>query len=189
MQHTEEVESPSLRGRFIVASPALVDPNFRKTVVLIAEHTADGAMGLVLNRQTPASVADAVPHLTAITGESALVFVGGPVERTSVFVLADFADPAQAGSLVLWDIGLFPPDTEPAEAVRIARQARVYAGYAGWGPGQLEDELEEEAWIVADPAEEDIFTAEPEKLWSRVLRRKGGHYGVLALMPDDPRLN
>lgn len=179
----------SLRGRLIVASPALVDPNFRKTVVLIAEHNDEGAMGLVLNRQTPASVADAAPHLAELAGSGASVFVGGPVERGTVFVLADFVEPAEAGTLVLWDIGLLPPDVDPLQAGRVSRQARVFAGYAGWGPGQLEDELDEEAWIVADPAGEDIFTEQPERLWSVVLRRKGGQYGVIALMPDDPRLN
>ena len=179
----------SLRGRLIVASPTLVDPNFRKTVVLIAEHSVEGAMGLVLNRRTPASVADAAPHLAELAGEDAAVFVGGPVERGTVFVLADFVEPSDAGTLVLWDVGLLVPDADPRGASHNARQARVFAGYAGWDPGQLEDELDEEAWILADPAAEDIFTDAPEQLWRRVLRRKGGQYGVIALMPDDPRLN
>lgn len=189
MQHNGGVERPSLRGRLLIASPVLVDPNFRKSVVLIAEHTEEGAMGLVINRRTPASVADAAPHLAALAGEDAAVFVGGPVEQSSVFILADFADREEAAAIVLWDVGLLPPDTDPELAGRATRQARVFAGYAGWGPGQLEGELEEEAWIVDDPAESDIFTSDPEHLWSAVLRRKGGQFAVIALMPDDLRLN
>lgn len=179
----------SLRGQLLIASPVLTDPNFRKTVILVAEHTPEGAMGLVLNRCTPATVADAAPHLADLAGVGADVWVGGPVERSSVFVLADFEEPGEAASLVLWDVGLLAPDTDPELAGRITRQARVYAGYAGWGPGQLEGELEDEAWIVEQPAEGDIFTTEPDRLWSRVLRRKGGQYGVIATMPDDPRTN
>jgi putative transcriptional regulator len=179
----------SLRGHLLIATPALTDPNFRKSVVLIAEHTAEGAMGLVLNRRTPAAVDDAAPHLSAVAGDGARVWVGGPVERQSVFVLAEFDDPAEAGALVMWDVGLLPLDLSPGEGLPATRRARVFAGYAGWGPGQLEGELDEEAWIVAEPADEDVFTADPDRLWSAVLRRKGGQYGVIALMPDDPRLN
>lgn len=184
-------ERESLRGHLLIAAPNLVDPNFRRTVVLIAEHTADGAMGLVINRPAPAAVADAVPQLTDLAGDDAKVFVGGPVERDNVFVLADFEEADEPGAIVLLDIGAVTDDVEPDADLtgRAARHARVFAGYAGWGPGQLEGELEEEAWIVDQPEEGDIFSDDPEKLWSRVLRRKGGQYGVLALMPDDPALN
>lgn len=183
------VETPSLRGQLLIAAPSLVDPNFRKTVVLIAEHTADGAMGLVINRQAPASVADAAPQLAGFAGEGAMVFVGGPVDRGSVFLLADFEEPDESGSIVLLDLGTLDPSGEPDLTGRPTRHARVFAGYAGWGPGQLESELEEDAWIVEEPADGDIFSDEPDRLWSRVLRRKGGQYGVIALMPDDPKLN
>ena len=179
----------SLRGQLLIASPALGDSNFRKTVILVAEHTPDGAMGLVLNRRTPAAVADAAPHLVGLAGIDASVWIGGPVDRGSVFVLADFEEPEEAGSIVLWDVGLLPPEADPELFEASTRQARVFAGYAGWGPGQLEGELDEDAWIVEEPAESDIFTADPDRLWSAVLRRKGGQYAVISLMPDDPRLN
>ena len=128
----------SLRGQLLIASPALGDSNFRKTVILVAEHTPDGAMGLVLNRRTPAAVADAAPHLVGLAGIDASVWIGGPVDRGSVFVLADFEEPEEAGSIVLWDIGLLPPEADPELFEASTRQARVFAGYAGWGPGQLE---------------------------------------------------
>lgn len=179
----------SLRGQLLIASPALNDPNFHKTVILVAEHTAEGAMGLVLNRRTPAAVSDAAPHLAALAGVDASVWIGGPVDKGSVFVLADFEEPEEAGSIVLWDVGLLPQEADPEIFEATTRQARVFAGYAGWGPGQLEGELDEDAWIVEQPAEGDIFTADPDRLWSAVLRRKGGQFAVIALMPDDPRLN
>ena len=179
----------SLRGQLLIASPALPDPNFFKTVILVAEHTAEGAMGLVLNRRTPVAVSDAAPHLTSLGGIDASVWVGGPVDRGSVFVLADFEEPEEAGSIVLWDVGLLAHEVDPELLEASTRQARVFAGYAGWGPGQLEGELDDDAWIVEQPAETDIFTADPDRLWSAVLRRKGGQFAVIALMPDDPRLN
>lgn len=185
----QEDARPSLRGRLLVAAPTLADPNFRKTVVLIADHDEDGALGIVLNRRTPAAVADAAPELAELAGEGAAVFVGGPVEQGSVFLLAEFDEPDEAGAIVLLDVGFLSPDTDPDLAGRATRNVRVYAGYAGWGPGQLEGELDEDAWIVADPAEGDLFSGEPERLWSAVLRRKGGQFAVMALMPDDPRLN
>lgn len=183
------MESRSLRGQLLIATASLVDPNFRKAVVLIAEHNEEGAMGLVINRQTPAAVSDAAPHLAELAGDGAFVFIGGPVDQSSVFVLADFDEPDEDGSIVLLDIGQLQPDADPGIAGRVTRNARVFAGYAGWGPGQLEDELEEDAWIVAAPADDDVFTSDPDRLWSHVLRRKGGQFAVLALMPDDPRLN
>ena len=179
----------SLRGQLLIASPVLTDPHFFKTVILVAEHTPEGAMGLVLNRRTPAAVADAAPHLIGLGGIDASVFVGGPVDRGSVFVLADFEEPEEAGSIVLWDVGLLAQEADPELLEAATRHARVFAGYAGWGPGQLEGELDEDAWFVEEPAESDIFTADPDRLWSAVLRRKGGQYAVISLMPDDPRLN
>ena len=190
MRHNGSVEpGTSLRGQLLIAAPSLTDPNFRKTVVLIAEHNEDGAMGLVLNRKSPALVADAAPQVAELAGEGARVFVGGPVDRSSMFVLADFEEPDEAGSIVLLDVGFVDPQSAAQLGERATRAARVFAGYAGWGPGQLEGELAEDAWIVEEPDDGDIFGADPDGLWARVLRRKGGQYGVMALMPDDPGLN
>ena len=181
----------SLRGKLLVASPTLLDPNFVRTVVLIAEHTEEGAMGLVLNRPAVSTVAEAVPDLAWLTGDEEQVYVGGPVAETAVIVLAEFNRPDMAGALVEEDLGFIGTQADDPEVLEGAiRRARVFAGHAGWGPGQLEDELSEEAWIVVDaPRREEIFTDAPDDLWAAVLRRKGRRYALLATMPPDPSLN
>jgi putative transcriptional regulator len=180
---------PSLRGKCLIASPALVDPNFARSVVLIAEHTEEGAMGLVLNRPTDAVVAEAVEELAGVVEPGEQVFAGGPVEEQSVMVLAEFDDPAQAAAVVLDDVGFLPSDAALEELSGRTRRARVFAGHAGWGPGQLDAELDEGAWIVGDPDPGDIFSEDPDELWSSALERKGGAFALLARMPADPSVN
>ena len=181
----------SLRGKLLLAAPALKDPNFDRTVVFIAEHSEDGAMGLVLNRPSDAPVAEAIPDLEWVADSGAgSVYVGGPVAPNGVIVLAEWEDPSQAVVLVEDDLGFVPGDAEDTDALAAAvRRARVYAGHAGWGPGQLEDEIEEEAWIVESPLREELFSDDPEGLWSAVLRRKGREFALLSTMPPDPSLN
>jgi len=178
----------SLKGQLLVAGPSLLDPNFRRTVVLVGEHTDEGALGVVLNRASEATVEDAVPELSALIDDEELVHVGGPVQPSAIVVVADFADPEQAGALILDSVGFLPAEVEP-DAIGELRRARVFAGYAGWGPGQLDEELDEGSWIVAPALPEDVFTGDPDELWSEVLRRKGGPFEVLALMPPDPSAN
>jgi putative transcriptional regulator len=180
----------SLRGKLLLASPTLLDPNFVRTVVLIAEHTEEGAMGLVLNRPAASTVIEAVPDLAWLTGEDEQVYVGGPVAETAVIVLAEFDRPDVAGALVEDDLGFIGTDADDPEALEGAiRRARVFAGHAGWGPGQLEGELEEEAWIIEPPLREEIFSEDASGLWASVLRRKGRRYALLSTMPLDPSLN
>ena len=180
----------SLRGRLIIASPLLQDPNFDRAVVLITEHDEGGAMGLVLNRPSEATVDDAVPDLAWIDGGEAIVHVGGPVAPDGVIVLAEWDDPTLAAVLVEDDLGFVPGDAPSPEALELAiRRARVYAGHAGWGPGQLEEELAEDAWIVEAPLREELFSEDPESLWAAVLRRKGREFALLSTMPPDPSLN
>jgi putative transcriptional regulator len=180
----------SLRGKLLLASPTLLDPNFVRTVVLIAEHTDEGAMGLILNRPAASTVGDAVPDLEWLAGGEEQVYVGGPVAETAVIVLAEFLRPEVAGALVEPDLGFIGTDADDPDSLEGAvARARVFAGHAGWGPGQLEGELEEEAWIVEPPKREEIFTAAPEELWAAVLRRKGRRYALLSTMPLDPSMN
>lgn len=179
----------SLRGKFLIASPALLDPNFARTVLLIAEHNADGAMGLVLNRPSDASVGEAVDELEAIVHAGSPVFTGGPVQTESVMVLAEFDDPDQAAAVVLSDIGFLSAEADLADVAEQVRRTRVFAGHAGWGPGQLDAELAEGSWIVEDALEDDVFTEDPEELWAGVLARKGGGFALLARIPVDPSVN
>jgi putative transcriptional regulator len=178
----------SLRGQLLIAGPSLVDPNFWRTVVLVGEHSDEGALGVVLNRPSETAVGEAVPELADLAGEMGTVHVGGPVQSSAVVVLADFANPEEAGSLVLDSIGFLSTEVDP-ESLGELHRARVYVGYAGWGPGQLDGELEEGSWIVEPALAEDVFTSDPDALWSTVLRRKGGPFSVLASMPPDPSLN
>jgi putative transcriptional regulator len=180
---------PSLRGKCLIASPALIDPNFARSVVLIAEHTDEGAMGLVLNRPTAAVVAEAVEELAGVVDAGEPVFAGGPVEEQSVMVLAEFDDPGQAAAVVIADVGFLPADAALEELSGRTRRARVFAGHAGWGPGQLDAELDEGAWIVGDPESDDVFSEDPDELWAAALERKGGAFALLARMPADPSVN
>ena len=182
-------EHESLRGQLLIASPALFDPNFRRAVVLVTEHTDDGAMGLVLSRPTEAAVADAVPPLEDLVEPGACVYVGGPVQPTAVVVLVEFADTEESAALVVGDVGFVRADVEPGALPVSTRRARVFAGYAGWGEGQLEAELEQDSWIVEPAVPDDVFADDAEALWSTVLRRKGGQFAVVALMPPDPSVN
>ena len=172
----------SLRGRLLIAAPALHD-YFRRTVVLVVEHGEDGAMGVVLNRPSEIRVADAVPSLATAAARDDVVRVGGPVAPEAVVALADFADPSQAAKRVLGSLGLVDPERTDAPLHRL----RVYAGYAGWAPGQLEREVEGGAWIVESAETDDPFL--DGDVWAAVLQRKGGAYSVLATMPADPSLN
>lgn len=178
----------TLRGQLLVAAPALEDPNFARTVVIVGEHNEDGALGVVLNRPSDTEVAEAVPDLADLVDEGEIVHVGGPVQTSAVLVLAQFAEPSQAQQLVVGDVGFLAVDDDEQVAAELER-ARVFAGYAGWGPGQLEAELAREDWIVEAALDEDVFTGDPETLWSRVLDRKGGQYRLLARMPLDPSVN
>jgi putative transcriptional regulator len=176
----------SLRGSLLIAAPQLLDPNFRRTVVLVADHGEEGAMGVILNRPSGMTVSDAAPDLEPLIGPDAPIFAGGPVQPTSGVVLAEVVE---ADEPVFADVVLIPGLGELADVVDGAGSIRVFAGYAGWGPGQLDDELGREDWIVEPAQASDIFSEEPEALWGSVLERKGGQYALLARMPDDPSLN
>ena len=178
----------SLRGHLLVASPSLLDPNFRRAVVLVTEHTEDGAAGLVLNHPSPVEVAGAVPQLEPVVDHGEPVWVGGPVQPEAVLVLGEFLDPEDAAVPLFGTLG-FPSLEEPEEVVPVTSRRRVFAGYAGWGAGQLEDELAREDWILEPALPDDAFTEAPEELWSEVLRRKGGVYELVARMPEDPSVN
>jgi putative transcriptional regulator len=179
----------SVAGKLLVAAPTLEDPNFARTVVAIADHGDHGALGVVLNRLSDAEVAEAVPDLAEAAGPDAPVFVGGPVSPQGIVVLAEFDDPAQAAFVLVGRVGLVAETTDVGELADVASRCRVFAGYAGWGPGQLDDELEREDWIVAPAQVQDVFSDRPADLWSTVLERLGGTYRLVARMPLDPTLN
>jgi putative transcriptional regulator len=179
----------SLAGQLLLASPALLDPNFERTVVLVAMHGVEGAMGVVLNRPSDSTVAVAAPQLEQAISDSDPIYLGGPVQPDSIVLLAEFVDPAPAGVLVLGRIGFPAPDADLDELAQATDRVRAFAGFAGWSEGQLEEEIARGDWIAQPALPEDVFTEASEELWSRALTRMGGSYALLARMPRDPSVN
>jgi putative transcriptional regulator len=171
----------SQKGKILIAAPSLFD-FFRRTVVLIVEHTEQGAFGVVLNRRADADVAELVPDLGPLVERGAPLWVGGPVAPDSIVVLGEYEEAGRSAGAVTERIGVVDPDGD-AEVIR----ARVFVGHAGWGPGQLDEELANDAWITQELVPEDIF-AEGD-LWAEAVARRGGDYALLATMPDNPSLN
>lgn len=178
----------SLRGRLLISGGGLYDPNFRHTVVLIGEHTAEGALGVVLNRALDVTVEEAVPELSDLVPAGEPLYEGGPVQPNSPVLLAELDRPELADIRVFESIGFVVGEISEEVQESIVR-ARLFAGYSGWGPGQLEGELAEDSWIIDDARREDVFTDVPDLLWSRVLERKGPEYRRLSRMPFDPSMN
>jgi len=166
----------SLAGKLLISSPSLVDPNFRRTVVLMTHHDDEGAVGLVLSRPSELRIADAVPDLGEL-----------PYADEVVYVLVELDELREDTEPIVGRVAYMPPGIETWDLA--ASRARVFAGYSGWGPGQLEAELEEPAWIVAPAEPEDVFAPDPDELWRTVLQRKGGMYALIATMPYDPSRN
>jgi len=179
----------SARGQLLIAGPALVDPNFWRTVVLIVEHNREGALGLVLNRPSETSMGDAVPQLEELLDPGDQLFIGGPVQPSAVIVLAQFEDPGDAALLAFDDVGVLGTGGSPEDTVAGVRRGRAFVGRAGWGPGRLDGELGRGDWILEPATLEDAFTSDSEALWAEVLTRKGGSYALIARMPPDPSVN
>lgn len=178
-------------GRLLVATPVIGDPNFERTVVLLLEHGDDGAFGLVLNRPSDLDLLDLLPEWSGVATSPRVVFVGGPVEPQQAISLAR-ADPARTGPAwrpLVGDIGTLDLDRTPAEVGPGLVELRVFAGYAGWGAGQLEGEIAAGAWFVVDAEPADVFAKHPDELWSQVLGRQEGVTAWFARYPDDPSSN
>lgn len=191
------VES-ELAGRLLVATPELGDGTFDRSVVLLLDHDESGALGVVINRPTPVDVADVLPTWHQLASEPGVLFQGGPVALDSALGLAvvphtdDDAEPL-GWRRVVGRLGLVDLDTPPEVLGAEVSRLRIFAGYAGWGAGQLEDELVHGAWYVvpADPGGsfDDAFSATPDRLWRAVLRRQGGDLAMVSTYLDDPSLN
>ena len=169
----------SLKGKLLVALPVLRDANFDHTVVYLVEHSDEGAAGVVLNRPSPMPLTEPLPVWSPLASEPAVVFFGGPVGKGAAIGLGE-----SGGGVQTIDLHLEPESIEPP-----VERVRIYSGYAGWDPGQLEDEIEAGAWVVVDAEPGDVMTDDPEQLWPDVLRRQGGRLAAVATFPIDPSLN
>src|ERR1700704_4886166 len=179
----------SARGQLLIAGPVLLDPNFWRTVVLMVEHNEEGALGLVLNRPSETSVGEAVPQLEELIEPADDLYIGGPVQPSAVIVLAQFEDPGDAALLAFDDVGGLGTGASLDQPVAGVRRGRAFVGHAGWGPGQLDGELERGDWILEPATLRDAFSSAPQELWAEVLTRKGGSYALVARMPPDPSVN
>lgn len=168
-----------------MATPLLDDPNFRRTVVLLFQHNEEGAAGVVLNRPSITRVADALPDWADLVAEPDVVFVGGPVQQDGVLCFGRRRD----GVAVVDEVCQVDPN-KPLEEIRgSVETVRLFAGFAGWGPGQLEFEIRQHAWFVVDACGRDVLSDVPEKLWPVVLKRQPGRLALFAGYPLDPTLN
>jgi putative transcriptional regulator len=185
-------ETSTLKGRLLVATPALLDPNFFRTVVLLVEHNDEGAAGVVLNRPSEMPLTDGpLEAWEGVAADPPLVFVGGPVQPAGAVCLARARPDACPDGFepVLDGLGVLDIGREITELVPALDRIRVFAGYAGWGAGQLEDEIEEGAWYVLDADPEDALSSQPGGLWRFVLKRQGGHLALVSNFPSDPTMN
>lgn len=180
-------------GRLLVATPVLTEGPFARSVVQLLQHSeTDGAVGVVLNVPTDAALAEVLPGWALLAPDPVVVFEGGPVEQTVAVCLGRLApdaptDPSYVGVLGAPWLATVDLDSDVAEAV--VEEVRVFAGYAGWVPGQLEDEVEQGGWWVLDALPGDPFTTCPELLWRQVLARQGMPLALAASFPADPSLN
>jgi putative transcriptional regulator len=183
---------PLGKGIFLVASPALRDPNFRQAVVLLCEHGSEGALGVVVNRPTGMLITEALPHIPILEGQRHVLFSGGPVQQNQVLILYRLVNKPTETHHVFDGVYLGGDEsclervlTSPAGTEGF----RAYAGYSGWGPGQLENEMKTGSWITlpADPV--SVFQKDPASVWSDIVRSIGKPYELYAEMPVDPSLN
>jgi putative transcriptional regulator len=183
----------SLRGKLLVATPDLGDPSFFRTVVLLLEHNLEGALGVVLNRPTGTPVEEVLPAWAPLVGDPGVVFFGGPVQPEGAIGLARCVDPplgeGSGFGPLFDDLGTVDLEREPSELVPALGAARIFAGHAGWGPGQLDGEVAANGWFVVGRVADDVWRTEPERLWRSVLKRQPGRVAMFAGFPADPALN
>ena len=176
----------SLVGQLLIASPMLADANFADGVVLICVHDPEGAVGVVLNRPTELAVAEHLPDWGDAAVPPAVVFLGGPVQIEVAIGIATLASGVTEWTAVVGDTGVI--DLGSVSSGLVGR-ARIFAGYAGWGEGQLDAEVTRGDWIVVPADPDDPFDADPTGLRRRVLSRQTDATRFYADYPDDPGLN
>lgn len=179
----------ALKGRLLVATPNLDDPNFFRTVVLIIEHGDEGALGVVLNRPSDLEVSEPLPAWAEVAAQPPVVFVGGPVSPSSAICLGRMTSEGHDWQPLVGSVGAVDLNLAPGEVTPKPQVVRVFAGYAGWGPRQLEAEILSGGWFVVDAQPDDALSPVPDDLWSDVLRRQRGRLAMFADYPLDPSAN
>jgi putative transcriptional regulator len=190
-RHTGNVFGSTVqtKGRLLVATPPLEDPNFDRTVIFVLEHHDEGAIGVVINRPSEDALDEPLDRWVDLQSVPTSIFHGGPVEENALIALAETTTPLEGDaehlSPIVGSIASADLTADPALVAGEVAGMRVFRGYAGWGPGQLESEIEAGAWLVLDSEPGDVFSHEPGELWRTVLRRQPGRLSWLATAPDD----
>jgi putative transcriptional regulator len=181
------------KGSLLVASPTLFDPNFLRSVIFVLAHDEDGTLGVVLNRPSDTPVEEIVPGWGGLAAMPAVMFSGGPVQPNAAICIGrtELPEAAEAAGFfpLHGPLGTVDLHEDPVDVHVPLVEVRVFAGYAGWAPDQLGEEIDVGSWYVFESRQSDVLTHEPENLWSRVLRRQGGWLAVLARYPLDPSAN
>lgn len=177
-------------GSLLVAAPIMEDPNFRRTVVLLCDHTTEGSFGLVLNRPTDLHLGDV---MDAYFVNDPPLGMGGPVQQETLHFLHRYADTVPESVQVIpgvrWGGAYDTIETLVQNESPTPSTIRFFLGYTGWAPGQLKQEVNQGGWVVTDARPEWVFDTAPASLWSTVMRAMGGEYALLSTFPDDPRMN
>lgn len=177
-------------GMLLLAEPFLGDPFFSRSVVLIIEHNEEGSFGLIINKEVPVKPAEAISSLGNYEGK---VFVGGPVQPRSIFYLHTLGQ-RLAGSLPVIDHLYWGGDAMQLNQMIMKGEVkpgevRFFLGYSGWSPGQLQDELKRDSWLVTKASADFLLNTPPRHLWKALLQRMGGKYAYWINFPTDPLLN
>ena len=162
------------KGKFLVASKQLRDPQFFETVVLLLEYDSKGAMGLVINRPTTVKLSKVLPDIEGLQKRSDTIYLGGPVAKNQLMLLIRTSSPPEGSRLVFKDIYLSSSQTVIEKMIDkpdTPERFRVYAGYAGWAPGQLDHEVSRGGWHILQADEESVFDKTPSEIWPELIRR------------------
>lgn len=177
-------------GRFLIATPLIGDPNFERSVVFLLAHDRDGAYGFVLNKPTATAVDEVADGWQGSAAAPGVLFLGGPVRPDRVVGIGQRADPMVAyHGVAVGEVGTLDLHAPPAPGTAPWRGMRLFSGSSNWAPGQVEDEILEGSWWLADGGADDVLTTDPAGLWTRILRRQPGEVAWFANHPDDPSAN
>jgi putative transcriptional regulator len=194
MNFNEEHKPLLIKGRLLISEPFLGDPNFERTVVLLCEHNEEGSFGFVLNKNTEVNLKDALAEIDEVdNAEGIRLYLGGPVEQNTLHFIHRVGESIE-GSIricegIYWGGNYEQVKLMIQTGILAEADIRFFIGYSGWGVGQLQGEIEEDTWIIADTTSEMVFDTPSDKLWREVLKSMGGKYRELANYPTDPRLN
>jgi len=178
------------KGGLLLSEPYLADPNFERTTILLTEHNEEGSVGFILNKPSDSRVSEIMDDLKEFDSR---VFIGGPVQQDTLhFVhrITTLSDAIEIAPGLYWG-GNFDQLVALVDNQKIAAtDIKFFLGYSGWSPGQLEEELKIDSWIVSDQiSEELVFETNPEKMWKTAMRGLGGRFSIYSNYPEDPRMN